>query len=183
MSSIYTPLNPLHSEIRLLVIHPGKDADPIHCSLQHTSLEEPRDFEALSYVWGSEENLKVVSVENFTFEVTINLHAALRRLRKPTESRSIWADAICINQQDIEEKNYQLPLVGRIYTEATNVVVWLGEKKVSTVSELIPQLLIQCRLRECHVHVPPLSCANRYKAFIPVEISTAQATIIVLTGQ
>ncbi|KAF3018925.1 hypothetical protein E8E14_010834 [Neopestalotiopsis sp. 37M] len=45
--------------------------------------------------------------------------------RPPSE---IWIDAICINQQDIEEKNEQVSIMGEIHSKSTKTWVWLGEK-------------------------------------------------------
>ncbi|ETS86291.1 hypothetical protein PFICI_00119 [Pestalotiopsis fici W106-1] len=69
-------------------------------------------------------------------DATVNLAAALRQLRSLHDSpqklpyRSaetyLWIDAICINQADIEEKNYQVPLMADIYSAAARVLVWLG---------------------------------------------------------
>jgi hypothetical protein len=41
----------------------------------------------------------------------------------------IWIDAICINQQDNEEKYHQVQHVGEVYRDAKLVVVWLGPSK------------------------------------------------------
>jgi hypothetical protein len=41
----------------------------------------------------------------------------------------IWIDAICINQQDNEEKDHQVQHMGEIYRNAKLVVVWLGPSK------------------------------------------------------
>jgi hypothetical protein len=38
----------------------------------------------------------------------------------------IWADAICINQNDINEKSAQVTMMDRIYSSATYVTAWLG---------------------------------------------------------
>lgn len=38
----------------------------------------------------------------------------------------VWADAICINQQDTDEKSVQVSMMDRIYTKASYVVAWLG---------------------------------------------------------
>lgn len=61
------------------------------------------------------------------FQVGQNLHSALRNLRRPDGERVLWVDALCINQRDPLEKAKQIPLVSRIYEQATSVVIWLGE--------------------------------------------------------
>ena len=39
---------------------------------------------------------------------------------------TIWLDAMCINQCDVSEKEYQVRLMRDIYASATQVLVWLG---------------------------------------------------------
>lgn len=39
----------------------------------------------------------------------------------------IWIDAICINQEDLEERNQQVSIMGDIYTKSAATWVWLGE--------------------------------------------------------
>jgi hypothetical protein len=58
--------------------------------------------------------------------ITHNLHAALQQFRLPNAERVLWADAICINQTDIDEKSTQVPLMKDIYSGASAVLVWLG---------------------------------------------------------
>ncbi|KAI0136500.1 heterokaryon incompatibility protein-domain-containing protein [Xylariales sp. AK1849] len=55
------------------------------------------------------------------------LHAALRRLREPDEALKIWVDALCINQNDVAEKNEHVALMGEIYAGADLVHIWFGE--------------------------------------------------------
>ncbi|RSL73967.1 hypothetical protein CEP53_000556 [Fusarium sp. AF-6] len=38
----------------------------------------------------------------------------------------LWVDAICINQSDLSEKTAQIGIMGRIYSQAHKVVIWLG---------------------------------------------------------
>lgn len=47
-------------------------------------------------------------------------------LRHCKSARTIWVDAICINQSDVKERNHQVHIMQRIYTNAASVVVWLG---------------------------------------------------------
>ncbi len=60
-------------------------------------------------------------------QITTNLFFALGRLRKNTEARYIWIDALCINQDNGEERNHQVPLMGSIYESCTRALLWLGD--------------------------------------------------------
>jgi hypothetical protein len=114
-------------------------------SIMHSKkLEDALSYEALSYVWGSEDNPSFVSVRNikqstqprsWQLPVTRNLGEALRYLRKEDEARILWVDAVCINQQDLGERSAQVSKMGDIYRNAAQVDVWLGtEAKDSDVA-------------------------------------------------
>jgi len=130
---LYQRLKSTKSEIRLLTLHPGECDTEIKCSLQVASLDLPCDFEALSYVWGDTSNLHSIIVDGTKFGVTVNLAGALHRLRHNQQPRVLWIDAICINQVDLEEKSTQIPLMCRIYSVASTVLVWLGEEDAKSM--------------------------------------------------
>ncbi|PQE13235.1 heterokaryon incompatibility -domain-containing protein [Rutstroemia sp. NJR-2017a BBW] len=98
-------------------------------TLRHVSLEEKPTFDALSYEWGPEStNNSDVFVDKKRFIIRENLWLFLKRLRAFSESaRVIYADAICINQRDNEEKGRQVALMSEIYMRAKKVLIWLGE--------------------------------------------------------
>ena len=85
-------------------------------------------YDALSYCWGERSDIKEISIDDATFEVTANLHAALNCIRDPERSKLIWVDAICINQVDNEEKSQQVTIMYQIYSKARSVLIWLGEE-------------------------------------------------------
>ena len=58
--------------------------------------------------------------------MTESLAAALQHLRYPERARTIWVDAICINQGINSEKNHQIALMGSIYSQAQRTLAWLG---------------------------------------------------------
>jgi Heterokaryon incompatibility protein (HET) len=58
--------------------------------------------------------------------VTPNLEAALHRLQGTLQY--LWVDAICINQNDVHERNSQVSLMRPIYKNAATVRVWPGEE-------------------------------------------------------
>lgn len=122
-----TPLNTEANEIRLLTLHSGTFADDIRCSLTKVSLDVEIDYEALSYTWGDAEKFEPIFVDNKVFSATVNLEAALRNLQQTIEPRRPWVDAVCINQQDVLEKNQQVSRMREIYHAARRVCVWLGD--------------------------------------------------------
>ncbi|KAL8787596.1 MAG: hypothetical protein Q9213_002158 [Squamulea squamosa] len=126
----YEPL-PAHN-IRLLVLFPGSFGDDIHISLFSAELgiyQQP-SYEALSYAWGSNDldhNITVDSGESQqALPITRNLYTALQYLRCSTTQRTLWVDAICINQENAEERNYQVSRMADIYKSTEKVVIWLG---------------------------------------------------------
>lgn len=92
-------------------------------------------YEALSYTWGAFSQNRTITVSDISgYRVSDNLYAALRRLRKVSESRTLWIDAICINQADLEERAYQVMQMGTIYQSAARTVVWLGNVELTDKS-------------------------------------------------
>lgn len=79
--------------------------------------------------------------------ITTGLAAAMRCLRSSSQSVYLWIDQICINQQDTEEKEVQVPLMGVIYKQATNTLIWLGED-----DDTGPQLAVRT-LQEIHTRL------------------------------
>jgi hypothetical protein len=127
----YHPLPPGSIRLLRLMPHGGNATAPIHCQLLEYSLCEPDQtthlYEALSYVWGDTRKKVTIHVDEVDFKATTNLHAALLRLRNRCLERTIWIDAICINQKDDEEKGHQIQSMPRIFGQAYRVLVWLGE--------------------------------------------------------
>ena len=121
----------MHTEkIRLAELLPGKVEDEIRIRLVRVGESmETTPYEALSYVWGSRESDVVISVNDHPFEVSYNLGTALRRLRSETSHRTLWVDAVCINQSDIVEKAAQVGVMGRIYESAETVIIFLGDEE------------------------------------------------------
>lgn len=116
------------TSFRLISLLPGTFEDPIVCGLRTSDLEHKPSYEAVSYVWGSENDHSTVICNGTPLLVSRNLVDGLRRFRDPQETRTLWADGVCIDQRNsIKEKNHQVRLMGRIYREAVRVLIWLGE--------------------------------------------------------
>lgn len=127
-SPMYKPLNAHDGSIRLLAIQPASTLSaPIVCQLEYIKLSQNSVFEALSYTWGTPEPKKSIRLEDYDFDILENLEAALRRLRKPGEKRLMWIDAICINQENLQERGEQVIQMRSIYERAEKIIIWLGE--------------------------------------------------------
>lgn len=95
------------------------------CSLVTTPLPKAPKYVALSYHWGKQTNQVTIRLNNFDVKVTPNLYEALLRLRAEG-FQYVWADALCINQQDFDERSFQVARMGAIYQKAYQVAAWLG---------------------------------------------------------
>lgn len=136
MPPIYRPLDSGSQEIRLLRLQPAPSFDAkIQGMLSYTSLHSPCEYEALSYRWGAVDFNAEIELEGQPFRITHNLEEALRHLRDETNERTIWVDAICINQYDTEERNHQVTLMKKIYTQCTTDLAWLGPDPGSEAHE------------------------------------------------
>lgn len=125
MSVIY-PNRLIGQQIRLLEVHPGSGADAIKTRLLPANLLTVPDFEAISYAWGDASAKCLISCDGVEIAITESLHGALLRMRRPQIPRLVWVDAICINRHDIDERNQQVALMHRIFSQASTVAVWLG---------------------------------------------------------
>ncbi|KAH8591241.1 heterokaryon incompatibility protein-domain-containing protein, partial [Bisporella sp. PMI_857] len=123
-SFVYNPLDISTDGIRVLILEPAEDRNSsIRCTLQHVIFSQKPKYEALSYTWGSEIVRHGVSIDMKDFKIGQNLFDALRHLRDPLHSRTLWVDAICINQSDVHEKNHQIGIMPFIYMRAKTVLV------------------------------------------------------------
>ncbi|XDG06316.1 hypothetical protein ABKA04_005931 [Annulohypoxylon sp. FPYF3050] len=131
----YTALNSSLREIRVLTILPGSFDEPLRVTIGTRSLDANPLYNALSYVWGDAASANipgnVINIDGSEFPVTSNLLAALRYLRSvlgKVDPITLWVDAVCINQRDLDERKEQVSMMRDIYASAERVVIWLGEE-------------------------------------------------------
>lgn len=124
------------TEIRLLQIRPEKrSSEQIKCLMTVHRRESTPLYEAISYTWGDAVSLETIQCDGRNLIVRATCANALRALRRRKAASSassgrpryIWIDAICINQQDVAERNAQVALMGSIFRSAQRTVVYLGE--------------------------------------------------------
>ncbi|KAK9800048.1 putative Heterokaryon incompatibility domain-containing protein [Seiridium cardinale] len=116
--------------IRLLTVLPGSKHEPIICRLRQGHLfdDDLPAYEALSYVWYQEPPDNNITININSFKTSGSVHRALICLRRSTKPRTLWIDAICINQSNLEERATQVSLMQRIYAQAESVLIWLGAR-------------------------------------------------------
>ncbi|KAF2685947.1 HET-domain-containing protein, partial [Lentithecium fluviatile CBS 122367] len=125
--------------IRILILHPGLKDEPLKCSLKLERLGSmDTEYEALSYVWGSEVASDTIQLGSGPFYVTRNLLDALLELRQENEQKVLWVDALCINQCNMEERNGQVSVMHKIYESAKDVIAWLGAATADELRVLWP---------------------------------------------
>ncbi|KAI6717429.1 hypothetical protein JHW43_000085 [Diplocarpon mali] len=117
---------PTTTSIRILELCPGEGPDLVRCSLLVSERQNAPSYEAISYAWGSSAQTRVICCENQKLRVTTNLRDALWKIRDPGKPRLLWADAVCINQNDTKERGDQVCQMAEIYANATRVLVWLS---------------------------------------------------------
>ncbi|OBR14671.1 Ankyrin and HET domain-containing protein [Colletotrichum higginsianum IMI 349063] len=137
----YRALNPDDKEIRLIEVDPldvqdfSRDPDHqpvVRCRLEHVSLNDGACFyTALSYCWGDPHMTKPIVIDGQAVQVTTNLESALRHLAVERWSdadlgRSLWVDAICIDQRNEAERAQQVALMKDIFRNAHQTFLWLG---------------------------------------------------------
>jgi hypothetical protein len=145
--SCYRHLHECADEIRLILLNPGARDEPISCSLIYTSLHDCSiTYEALSYCWGDLRRRQDVSLNlsetdessEFALSITSDLYSAMKSLRPRTgPARTLWIDAICINQADLDERSSQVARMREIYYKSNRVIVWLGNGNEATKRSII----------------------------------------------
>lgn len=120
------------SSIRLLTFNSLHDTSLIDCTLKPYHLESCPRYVALSYEWGEVVPQVEIMISGVSSLIRHNLSLFLRvlqaKMKRKTLSHDLclWIDAICIDQEDVSERNAQVSIMGQIYQRADSVLAWLG---------------------------------------------------------
>ncbi|KAI4596187.1 hypothetical protein KJ359_005694 [Pestalotiopsis sp. 9143b] len=124
------------------------------CRLDTVRLSDALEYRALSYCWGDASKQSTIICNGHRLPATPNLVAALRCLLSKGKANNLsltfWVDSICINQRNNEEKRVQVVLMGDIYRQALQVLVWLGP--ASDSSDLAFEVFHRLWRQESGVH-------------------------------
>ena len=82
-------------------------------------------YKALSYTQGDTEKTHRFIIDGNAMGITHNLYLAMEHLRSKDNDRILWIDAICINQDNIQERGHQVQHMTTIYKEAERVIIQL----------------------------------------------------------
>lgn len=130
----YLPLQDPTESIRVLWYDGLSDNGTLTFGLEEETLldevsqDERNAYLALSYEWREEEPTEAILVDGCRFMIRPNLYGFLERNLDRLWHTPIFIDAICIDQADVEEKQAQIRMMGRVYSQATEVVAWLGTR-------------------------------------------------------
>jgi hypothetical protein len=124
-----------------------------------------------------ERNSNKPKWSRFAGSLGTRYHALAPNMQSDDESWRMWLDAVCIDQSNIAERNFQVGMMGRIYNGAFRTVVWLGEQEDSTGAAIRSIGLV---VRQCRDSTKGLSDLYKLiygrtgfsRSYVPSQIST-----------
>lgn len=131
----------------MLQVQPGHKDDVIQAdflivrladrtSQERIESEPPVPYETISYTWGDSTASDDILIGGDRLRAPASAIQVLRGLRSPTVSKKFWIDAICINQDDSDERAQQVAMMGDLYMDSTRTVIWLGQETAFTAPAL-----------------------------------------------
>ncbi|KAF1835207.1 hypothetical protein BDW02DRAFT_597468 [Decorospora gaudefroyi] len=127
----YQALDATRNQFRLVKLR-RVSSGPVQCELSTFDIVDAPPYVALSYTWGAPNPAYPILVDDGgVLSIRENLHSFLLELReedlhKDTPPWNLWIDQICIKQSDVSERNAQVAMMGRIYSDAAIVIVWMS---------------------------------------------------------
>jgi Heterokaryon incompatibility protein (HET) len=113
--------------IRLVLLHPRFGFRPISCSMVEGPHMRLLMYEAISYTWGCPDRTEEILVNGYTLKVTKSVYEILAKFSSQFLPQLLWIDALCINQDNGEEKEQQVPIMDKIYSHSLFTTVFLGQ--------------------------------------------------------
>ncbi|KAJ0115657.1 hypothetical protein J7T55_010480 [Diaporthe amygdali] len=125
----HDPLPDPAKYIRLLEILDNNNSQitQIACRLTKWRADSLPSYHAISYTWGEAESNTVILINGKPFTVRTNCEFVLKQARWHGKSQYYWVDAVCIDQENLEEKSRQVLMMGTIYKQAEHVLACVGD--------------------------------------------------------
>lgn len=130
------PLDESSSEIRVLKVSRhfkdgGDESETFKADLVRVSLDDDPAYLAISYAWGDpsivghfashhKDKKRQIAYSRGVFDIINTILAWDTTLY-------LWIDALCINQEDLSERESQVAMMGKIFSQARQVVAFLGQ--------------------------------------------------------
>lgn len=190
------------SSIRLLTLLPGTSPTALSCEINEVQFgrngvnqpdsEPSLSYEALSHSWGPPKFICTLSCNGAIIKITQKLHDCLTHLRYEKRFRTLWVDAICIDQNNDSEKYCQIKLMRSIYGKANRVVIWLGISEDDDSTQSALDLILRaaaCLRQETGKRIPWLreivperfdAVANAQRGFPPINQVAAWEPLVQL---
>jgi hypothetical protein len=119
---------PSAKSLRILSLWPAQSGNPVQVSLETVP---------------DTDRTAIITCNGKSLGITKNLYIALQAIRQPDRETTLWADAICIDQDNVEERNEQIKLMATIYSSAKQVLVWLGHSQDAEAAFSIANRMIE----------------------------------------
>jgi hypothetical protein len=163
---VYQPLDvgDDEREFRILILGPSILGEVPEIYIAPCSARNAPPYTAISYCWGetsaeqylifcTDADISATKTGDFPpsrayMGVSKTVYQLLQDCRHDTLGFPLWIDAICINQNDLQERSQQVRIMQDIYHGADAVMVWLGridEKQANHATEGIKRL---CQLED-----------------------------------
>ncbi|KAH7324410.1 heterokaryon incompatibility protein-domain-containing protein [Stachybotrys elegans] len=169
----------------------------------YTIIQFIQRYATWSFVLWVKAKKASITVNGQSLEIGKNLETALRYIRLRKKQLVLWADAICINQSDVVEKNYLVAAMSEIYQEAEVVIVFLGISVDCTeflnachmlgtddacddyrLDETFEHISTQANAKACLIQMVKLLKSHWWsRAWIVQEIAYAKSDPLIMIGR
>lgn len=120
--------------IRLLRIHKDLQGGLLSCEIRDVDVKSATYF-ALSYVWGTEPAYYKILLNGLDFWIRLNLWTFLTYAQEHFPESDLWVDALCINQNDLDEKSIQVAMMDKTFSRAKKVIAWVYSPTIPSTAQ------------------------------------------------
>ncbi len=117
------------SQIRIFTLFPSiSRGSKLRGRLRVVDIDSDVQYDALSYVWGAYDSSGCVIIDGSACATKCPPSKVFsKHLRRRDKERSLWIDAVCIDQKHDAEKNQQVKMMGDIYRRCNSDLAWLED--------------------------------------------------------
>lgn len=115
--------------VRILTLKPAQNGVSLAGNIHVVDLSQrvvSTAYTAISYVWGSAARVAQIEIDGLPLRITASAKEVLCRVRAADVPTTVWIDGICINQDNVQERESQVAFMHKIYAMAAKTFVWLG---------------------------------------------------------